>query len=487
MCELSTLYTTYLSHSNLDFNKYQLDGVEWCVNNETRSDPPCGIRGGFIADEMGLGKTITVIAVLYGNYKPKTLIVLPPALINQWYQQIYKTTGHKCIIFHGANKKKISLQQLQTSTIVLTTYSAMTLQLKKKSSKEQIALKQEKSLLHQVDWNRIVFDEAHHLRNKKTSRHRSAKLLKTNICWLVSGTPIQNKKTDFYNLCSIIGLPASFYTDQSNLVIIARSFILKRTKKQVGINIPDITINNNISKWKSQNELELSQEIHSKLKFSCIRKTISERIDNKENKYLVLLLKARQTCILPGLLNKHTNRLLDGQDANYYNEAYKQSSKIDNVIETILKKKDSGNGKLIFCHFRGEIDLIQKRLIAGGMDKVVTFDGRVTQKQRNNILSQQNNALILQIQTGCEGLNLQDNYSEIYFVSPHWNPSVEDQAIARCHRIGQTKHVTVERFEMDKFYEEEEPSPLDKSGPISIDKHVTNIQTNKRIMASQFL
>ena len=54
----------------------------------------------------------------------------------------------------------------------------------------------------------------------------------------------------------------------------------------------------------------------------------------------------------------------------------------------------------------------------------------------------------MQIQTGCEGLNLQDNFSEIYFTSPHWNPCVEDQAIARCHRIGQKKTVYVFKFEM---------------------------------------
>ena len=49
----------------------------------------------------------------------------------------------------------------------------------------------------------------------------------------------------------------------------------------------------------------------------------------------------------------------------------------------------------------------------------------------------------MQIQTGCEGLNLQENYSEVYFVSPHWNPAVEDQAIARCHRIGQKNSTSV--------------------------------------------
>ena len=58
--------------------------------------------------------------------------------------------------------------------------------------------------------------------------------------------------------------------------------------------------------------------------------------------------------------------------------------------------------------------------------------------------------LIVQIQTACEGLNLQQ-YQEVHFVSPHWNPAVEDHAIARCHRIGQTQPVRVFRYIMNNM------------------------------------
>ena len=83
-------------------------------------------------------------------------------------------------------------------------------------------------------------------------------------------------------------------------------------------------------------------------------------------------------------------------------------------------------------------------LEGGGMN-VKTFDGRVPASQRNEILTGNCDCLILQIKTGCEGLNLQQ-FSEIYFVSPHWNPAVEDQAVARCHRMGQESNVEVFRF-----------------------------------------
>jgi hypothetical protein len=80
------------------------------------------------------------------------------------------------------------------------------------------------------------------------------------------------------------------------------------------------------------------------------------------------------------------------------------------------------------------------------------LDGRTKENERRKILAPDANVdvLILQIQTCCEGLNLQQ-FSEVYFVSPDWNPSIEDQAIARCHRFGQTGPVVVFRFVMAPF------------------------------------
>ena len=180
--------------------------------------------------------------------------------------------------------------------------------------------------------------------------------------------------------------------------------------------------------------------------------------------------------------NKLDNMVKNGFMTDYsaYKEAFDHSSKLDYAVGKILERKDNGCGKLIFCHFREEIDEIAARLKAGGMTKVATFDGRTSNSKRYDILNDKNDALILQIQTGCEGLNLQENYSEIYFISPHWNPAVEDQAIARCHRIGQTKDVYVERFEMCNFIDDEQ-----EVDTMTVDKYVGAVQEGKRTIANE--
>jgi SNF2 family DNA or RNA helicase len=496
--EKMMLFDKYLERSHMDKKAYQYDGVKWCLRNEIllekvlqKDTPKVGDsfapllekvdRGGFIADEMGLGKTIMMIGTMVCNYLPRTLIVLPPVLMDQWYLQIYRTTGHKALIYHGANKKKITIDVLRAATIVITTYGAVTLTKKKlievKSSPDKL------TDLHRVDWSRIIFDEAHHLRNVNTC-WRSVKLLRADIRWLVSGTPIQNRKSDFYNLCSILNMPASFYTKSENLPLLARLYILKRTKKQVGIEIPDVVLDKNIVNWTNKREKEMSEEIHSALGFSNVSvkgngSLLVSRLYDKG--ILSLMLRARQSCILPKLLTPLIGQF--GLKADNYKEATQSSSKLDSVIDKILANKDNGNGKIVFCHFREEIDTIAQRLRDGGISKIATFDGRVSSGKRQGILNEKNDVLILQIQTGCEGLNLQENYSEIYFVSPHWNPAVEEQAIARCHRIGQKKEVVVNRFEMGNFVKD----PNQEVDTRTVDNYVGAVQDSKKKIAGEII
>jgi SNF2 family DNA or RNA helicase len=386
-------FNRFVEFSKIDKKSYQEEGVRWCIEKEM--EPNGGVRGGFICDEMGLGKTIMMLAVIVVNFIPKTLIVLPNALMEQWKKEIYNKLGHSALIYHGNNKKSISLEMLNKSIIVITTYGTLA----------------SDSDLHNVSWSRVIFDEAHNIKNKNTKRFSYAFRLKAKICWLVTGTPLQNSLSDFRSLASLLRIH-----DKENEYI-CKHFVLKRTKKDVGLDLKPIVSSQQVIPFASPEKRVLNKINHTSV--------------------LVRFLRERQMCIFPPMIQ-------------YSNVG---SSKMDNVIKKIVENNNN-NGKLVFCHFRQEMDEIKRRLEMVGMDKIHIYDGRVNMNQRNNILKEKNNVLILQIKTCCEGLNLQEHYSEIYFVSPHWNPSVESQAIARCHRYGQQKDVHVYRFYIEESIEQ---------------------------------
>ena len=275
-----------LEKSKFNFKKYQYDGVEWCLRNELRPNPHGNIRGGFIADEMGLGKTIMMIGTMFVNFLPKTLIVVPPVLIHQWSNEILKATGHRALKYYGTDKKNITLEILNNAPIVLTTYNSLI---------------PENCLLKKIPWNRIIYDEAHHLRNSKTRRFINCRSLRARVRWLVTGTPVQNKKQDFYNLCFAAGMNPTFYLEPMNLPIIVNNFILRRTKAEVGINLPSILKNNCQVDWTNVKEKMLSEEIHSLLPNQTgvsgeKKRKLAEVFGPKGA--LTAILRARQSCKL---------------------------------------------------------------------------------------------------------------------------------------------------------------------------------------------
>lgn len=158
------------------------------------------------------------------------------------------------------------------------------------------------------------------------------------------------------------------------------------------------------------------------------------------------------------------------------NNIHTKSSKIDAVIKKIEECKDEGR-KIIFAHYRKEIDQYKKRLLEKNF-QIAILDGRTKSRERKNILEDKvkPDVLIVQIQSGCEGLNLQ-KYSQIYFTSPSWNPATDDQAIARAHRIGQLNKVKIFKFIYNGI----------GKNCYTLDQYCKAIQDQKRIIAKEIL
>ena len=441
-------YRQFLKHAKLQVNPHQLQGVDWAVKRENPDNNqglPFNVTGGIIADDMGLGKTIQILGLCMENKTKKTLIVLPLALLAQWEHIILSMIpGCNPYIFRGKERKTLTQPILENAYFVLTTY-------------HQIA---HHSTLHEIEWNRIIFDEAHHLRNSNTQVFRGAQRLMVQNWWFVTGTPIQNYLKDFHALCQLLGIPEEFYKDEDNMQTIRNKFILRRTKFEAGITLPTLTINKKEIDWKDEQELFLAKKFHSGSQRPPQNDT-EEVISNIAEKItsipITSMLRAKQLCTLPELIKPQIEKLyetnqIDEGEFNTLNKILTQNSKMKEVIGTLVQRKDNNAPKIVFCQFRGEIDYLAQKLRDNGIENQF-YDGRTTEEDRHKILTETYPVLILQMQTACEGINLQQ-YQEIYFVTPSWNPALEDQAVARCHRIGQTKPVQVFGFYMKSFPDE---------------------------------
>ena len=143
---------------------FQLEGLSWMRRmEETRW------RGGLLGDEMGLGKTIQAVSLIMSDYPAKmpSLVLVPPVALMQWTNEIESYTDGqlKTLVFHGTNSKakNLSMKQLKAFDVILMSYNSLESLYRKqeKGFKRNGGLNKEKSLIHQIQFHRIILDEAH--------------------------------------------------------------------------------------------------------------------------------------------------------------------------------------------------------------------------------------------------------------------------------------------------------------------------------------
>ena len=121
-------FNIWINKAGLDTKKHQLDAMRWCLRHELSERAQDGIRGGLVADEMGLGKTIVMLGLICSNFRSSgTLIILPPALLDQWSKIIERFFGHEPAVYHGRTLKKYKakMEAKETIPIMITTYGIL--------------------------------------------------------------------------------------------------------------------------------------------------------------------------------------------------------------------------------------------------------------------------------------------------------------------------------------------------------------------------
>ena len=474
------------SDFGLTLGDWQIEGIRWMLKRE--QDSFC--RGGFLFDDMGLGKTIQTIGLMLGNVVNKTLLILPPVLINQWRDHLIRFFPDvKIIIHYGLNRLRSVWELPDTRVIVLTSYDL--LYSHKKGLSKFIP-----TILHKIKWDRIICDECHLIRNLKCKRSIGVNKLRGVIRWGLTGTPIHNGESDFLNLFNFLGKGK---LDLKDFNILREKYSLRRTKKMIGgqLDIPKLSIEIHKLEFSSEEELEFYRRVRGEVirDFARLR-----NMRFNMNAIFELLLRSRQSCIYPQMVLKGYNTKYDTDIENWEGGV----TKLQKLADMIKRQRiDFPNDKtLVFSIFKDEILLLGNYLkklnynvsIINGSTSLMERDdilnrckfdssfisgshfSRLPIDLYDEIMSYYNpvDILIVQINIGSTGLNLQ-MFNHIYFTSPCWNPAIEDQAICRSYRLGQTKEVKVHKLVMcDKSDLE------DLQNVKTIEEQILEIQDKKR-------
>ncbi|KAK4096483.1 hypothetical protein N658DRAFT_569839 [Parathielavia hyrcaniae] len=494
---------------NTTLKRHQEDGVRFILTREDK-DPPSDMEissgqyyGGIIADVMGLGKTLTILTAILrtlpsarlsttfsGGFDPhicdkvrtkSTLVVVPCVqLLASWVSQIEEHLAPgvlQTLIFHGPNRPSTP-HSLTYYDLVLTTYT--TLAANEKTSR----------LLYQLHWHRVVLDEGE-------------PQLPLFLRWCLTGTPIQNKLGDLSSLAVFLRLPPASTKAAFEKQILAplsqdglgfaaplraylQAFCLRRTEKYLEI---PLRRNHVVALCLSKEERDTythvleqarreidaavsrNKALRSTGLFATILRlrmlcslgrmgdlprltSICSLCSIEDGSTFQVLLESMSICLDCGrslLRSKSGNKPGSGLGGGTVSEALEAPRAVDQLSRVVRNILDSTSGTkhIVFSYWTSTLDALSQLLSQEKIDHR-QIDRRVNDAERLSRLrafkqDSAVNILVMSVETGSVGLNLAVANC-VHMVEPQWNPAVEEQAVARVLRIGQTREVTVFRY-----------------------------------------
>ena len=289
----------------------------------------------------------------------------------------------------------------------------------------------EEESLSKKEWNTIVLDEAHTIKNRDTKMSKAAMKLQGRFRILLTGTPVQNNLSEIWNLMQFANpeLLGSFqqFTDR---------FITPVEK------LHDKGANELPQKTEVTRKVELSQEEWAL--YDHIRQQALLNLADGEAtplQTLTELTRLRQAACNAQLVDKKLKI---------------PSSKQAAFLEMVDSLHDNHHRALVFSQFTSHLALIRKALDKKGVDYLY-LDGATPAKERAQLVERFQTGdmplFLISLKAGGLGLNL-TAADYVIHLDPWWNPAIEEQASDRAYRIGQQNPVTVYRLIAEGTIEE---------------------------------
>jgi SNF2 family DNA or RNA helicase len=418
-----------------------------------------------LADEVGLGKTIEVGMILkemhFRDTNDSVLILTPAQLAKQWQAELREKFGLEFVCnyddeFNGFDSHDYIIASIDTA---------------KSERYRQTVLA--------LEWDVLVLDEAHYVKNEETDRYELIDQLSYNYAFFLTATPIQNELTDLYNVVSLLrpGLFGTrdvfhqYFVNSDQETLVNRNELQDRLNKVMIRNRREDTdvdfTERRIDTRKfdpSPTERELYQAVSDYVKGAY---------SQDQGQKLVLMLLQKEVVSSPEALETTIRRRLDDQSELTQTEELESILDLIDDVDTVTKQErlldiveeardNVEKGRVIvFTQFRATQRRVVERLASEGYT-VHSFHGGHSSQEKEEIITnfEEQGGILVSTDAMSEGRNAQFCNIMVNWDLP-WNPMRVEQRIGRIHRIGQKRQVyvfnmalkdTIEEYVLERLY-----------------------------------
>ncbi|KAI3444521.1 hypothetical protein Pfo_001186 [Paulownia fortunei] len=474
---------------------YQLVGLQWMLslyNNKLN---------GILADEMGLGKTVQVMSLIAylmefkGNYGPH-LIIVPNAVLVNWKSELHNWLPTvSCIYYVGGKDQRSKLFSQEVLAmkfnVLVTTYEF---------------IMYDRSKLSKIDWKYIIIDEAQRMKDRESVLARDLDRYRCQRRLLLTGTPLQNDLKELWSLLNLL-LPEVFdnrkafhdwfsqpfqkegpahnaeddwlETEKKVIIIhrlhqILEPFMLRRRVEDVEGSLPP----------KVSIVLKCRMSAIQSAVYDWIKSTGTLRVDPEDEQRKVQKNPIYQAKIYK-TLNNRCMELRKACNHPLLNYPYFSDFSKDFLVRScgklwvldrvLIKLQRTGHRVLLFSTMTKLLDIMEeylqwRRLVFRRIDGMTSLEDRESAIVDFNRPDTDCFIFLLSIRAAGRGLNLQSADTVIIY-DPDPNPKNEEQAVARAHRIGQTREVKVIYMEavVDKISSHQKEDEFRSGGLVDSD------------------
>jgi SNF2 family DNA or RNA helicase len=414
-----------------------------------------------LADEVGLGKTIEAGLIcceyLARGMIQSLLILTPASLVSQWQLELKSKFAIDTVTTDD--------KQLQYPDEFWSTNNRLIASLNTAKSSKHF------NLVTTRNWDLVIVDEAHHLKNRSTLNWKLVNALNKRFILMLTATPVQNSLVELFNLLTLLkpGLlktEAAFkkeYVSSRNgrvpknpekLRQLMREVMVRNTRSLVDVQLPKrfattITVTPSASEQKVYQEL--TEYLRSfEMKASDTEKT--QKLDKFSRTNLLMRAGSSPQALADSL--KNLAKKFESNQLKTLTRRASQIKQVEKAKALVDLLKQSTQKTIVFTTHRATSAYLATTLEDAGIP-FAQFLGDMSLKEKDAAIEDFRDrvSVLIASETGGEGRNIQFANSIVNYDLP-WNPMKIEQRIGRIHRIGQTQDVFIFNFCLKDSIEE---------------------------------